>query len=148
MNQYGAQILFGCAAVVALLLFVGDNSLSALHSMDERIAAEESYNQRLNREVSELKRSVYRLKKDDRYLEKYARREMGLARANEVIFLFEEPRRFAANGYEELGAPEVTAGDGDGARYLDDSNGDAGDIAAFNGSAVNGSKVLELQPAR
>ena len=63
--------------------------------VEERRLLEER-SQALQRENELLREKIYRIRKDDRYLEKLAREEFGLAREGETIYLF--PAAGAKNG--------------------------------------------------
>jgi len=88
MMKYTPYILFGCAVVVAFLSLFGDDSFSALSKLKENLERQRKYNAAEQERVFELKKRVLSLQKDDRALEKAARNELGLAREDELVFIF------------------------------------------------------------
>ena len=88
------------AALTLMLFFLVFGEWGLLHyqrlSEDRRLLEERS--QALQRENELLREKIYRITKDDRYLEKVAREDFGLARKGEIIFLF------PGGGVKEAGA--------------------------------------------
>lgn len=84
-------INYGLMAALALMLFFlvfGEWGLLHYQRLaDERRSLEER-SQALQRENELLREKIYRISKDDRYLEKIAREDLGLAKKGEIIFLF------------------------------------------------------------
>ena len=78
------------AALTLMLFFLVFGEWGLLHdqrlSEDRRLLEERS--QALQRENELLREKIYRITKDDRYLEKVAREDFGLAKKGEIIFLF------------------------------------------------------------
>jgi cell division protein FtsB len=102
MRRYSPLILVACACLLGALLLFGDDSYGKLRSLQANLAGERERNDRLEEQVSGLKRQIYGLKRDDRYLERVARNELGLARPGELIFLF-EGNRIVLEGEERVG---------------------------------------------
>lgn len=75
---------------VILLLLFGDGSLEQLDAIKESLRLQKVHNAELSEHVDSLTEEAHRLQTDDRFLEKTARDELGLARPGEQIFLFKE----------------------------------------------------------
>ena len=82
---------YGLGAVLSLTLFFlvfGEWGLVHYRRLVEERRLLEERSQALQRENELLRDKIYRIRKDDRYLEKLAREEFGLAREGETIYLF------------------------------------------------------------
>ena len=102
-------INYGLVLVLVLMLsFLVFGEWGLLHYWrlaEERRSLEER-SQALQRDNELLREKIYRLRKDDRYLEKVAREELGLVREGEIIYLFpSEGVKTAAGGKEPAGSP-------------------------------------------
>ena len=76
---------------MALFTIFGDESYSKLGQIRSAISHQKEKNDVLRSRVDKLKAQVEGLQQDDRELEKAARSELGMARPNEQIFLFDSP---------------------------------------------------------
>jgi len=76
--------------MTALFALFGDDSFSHLQAMRQSLTQQVQRNADLRDEVGALRREVLGLQSDPRALEKAARNELGMARPNEKIFIFEE----------------------------------------------------------
>ena len=104
-------INYGLMAALALMLFFlvfGEWGLLHYHRLSEERRSLEERSQALQRENELLREKIYRISKDDRYLEKIAREDLGLARKGEIIFLFPSE---GANGVRTTTAGRSTAQD-------------------------------------
>ena len=90
MQRLGPFIMIALAVLVALMALFGDNSYYRLLTLQEGLEEQERRNHVAARELGELKAEVAKLQYDDRTLEKAARKELGMARPNELIYLFED----------------------------------------------------------
>ena len=84
-------INYGLMAALALMLFFlvfGEWGLLHYQRLAKERRLLEERSQALQRENELLREKIYRISKDDRYLEKVAREDLGLARKGEIIFLF------------------------------------------------------------
>ena len=84
-------INYGLMAALALMLFFlvfGEWGLVHYQRLAEERRSLEERSQALQRENELLREKIYRISKDDRYLEKIAREDLGLAKEGEIIFLF------------------------------------------------------------
>ena len=82
---------YGLLGVLSLTLFFlvfGEWGLVHYRRLVEERRVLEERSQALQRENELLRDKIYRIRKDDRYLEKLAREEFGLAREGETIYLF------------------------------------------------------------
>ena len=88
-----SQRTINCGLVLVLVLmlsFLAFGEWGLLHywRLSEERRSLEERSQALQRDNELLREKIYRLRKDDRYLEKVAREELGLARDGEIIYLF------------------------------------------------------------
>ncbi|MBN8548582.1 MAG: septum formation initiator family protein [Deltaproteobacteria bacterium] len=90
MKCLAPGIILFCALVAALFSLFGDDSYGRMQSLEKSLAAQQQKNSELNAHVSTLKRDVYGLQHDNRVLEKAARNELGMARPDEMIFIFDK----------------------------------------------------------
>ena len=93
MKRYVSYVILTCALIIALLALFGDDSFSKLSAMRRGLEFQREKNAELDRDVKGLRREVMGLKSDDRTLEKAARNELGLARPNELVFIFEDQKQ-------------------------------------------------------
>jgi cell division protein FtsB len=76
-----------CAAVFS---FLSDDGFSRLHSLAKSVELQQRANARLEENVQALKRQVNGLQSDPRMVEKAARSELGMARSDELVVVFEK----------------------------------------------------------
>ncbi len=94
MTQRRKIALMAALAALGLLLIftiIGDDGileLARLHATHATLCAE---NAGLSRENLQLYRTIDRLQNDSTYVENVARRELGMIRADELIFQFQVP---------------------------------------------------------
>lgn len=99
-------INYGLMSVLVLMLFFlvfGEWGLVHYRRLSEERRLLEERSQALQRENELLREKIYLISKDDRYLEKIAREEFGLARKGEIIYLF------PANGVTKTATETATA---------------------------------------
>lgn len=92
MKQFAPLIVVVLAILTALLTVLGDDSYSRLSRFKETIVLQKEKNDVLRSRVEDLRLQVNGLLSSDRTLEKAARNELGMARPDEMIFLFEDTR--------------------------------------------------------
>ena len=89
LSQRAVNYGLGIVLVLMLLyLAFGDWGLVRYRRLSEDHRVIEERTQALQRDNEVLRDRIYRLRKDDRYLEKVAREEFGLAREGEIIYRF------------------------------------------------------------
>lgn len=92
MKGLAASIILFCALVAALFSLFGDESYGRMQSLKRSLGAQQQKNDELRSHLGDLKREVSGLQHDDRILEKAARNELGMAKPNEMIFIFENQK--------------------------------------------------------
>ncbi len=90
LRRYSSQIILAVSVVIALFLFFDLENYSHVDELNSRLEQQRRQNRALEAEVADLKRVVTDLHRDKRLLEKVARDELGMARPDEMIFLFDE----------------------------------------------------------
>ena len=98
MKGLAPGIILFCALIAALFSLFGDDSYGRMQSLEKSLGAQLQKNEELHAHVSELKRDVYGLQHDDRILEKAARNELGMARPDEMIFIFDKSGKGGGDG--------------------------------------------------
>lgn len=90
MKSTGFAIILFCALAAAVLSLFGDNSYARMQGLRHSLGAQHDKNEELREQVGSLRREVRSLQHDDRAIEKAARNELGLARSDEMIFIFDK----------------------------------------------------------
>ena len=73
-------------------LFFGEKSYLRIDELRKSIAQQQQKNREEKQKVEDLKMQAYKLQNDPRALEKEARNELGMARPNELIYIFEKDK--------------------------------------------------------
>ena len=86
-----APIFIILLALVTLgFLFFGEDSYARISSLNNAIEQQKQKNLELKDKVDQLKEDIHGLQNNPRELEKAARNELGMARPNELIYMFEK----------------------------------------------------------
>jgi cell division protein FtsB len=88
-------LLFALAA--AIVSFVADDGFTKLSVLNRNLDQQRRTNEKLETKVTALREQVKGLQVNPRTIEKAARSELGMARPNEVIVVFEK-QDFSGNG--------------------------------------------------
>lgn len=78
------------AVVTTVLSLVGGGSFPRVASLETSLEAQRKKNLELQAEVQSLQEKVYAVRHEARGLEKAARNELGLARPDELVILFDK----------------------------------------------------------
>jgi cell division protein FtsB len=100
MRLSAPLVLLMCALVTALVSLFGDDSYARLTSMQKGAQQQKRQNDKLEEQVQSLARQVAGLQSDPRTVEKAARGELGMARPDEVVVIFEPKQRSGGGGTE------------------------------------------------
>jgi cell division protein FtsB len=90
--------LFSALASVGILM--GERGLTEKRQVEEKRLVLQQDNERLAREIKELERNVTLLRTDPSTIEKVAQRELGMARPNEMVYVFDRTRPPSRPGVE------------------------------------------------
>ena len=90
MRKYATIVLLLAALLTAAFTLFGDDSISKMRALARSVELQRSKNAELSDVVRDLRSTVRGLRSDPRALEKAARNELGMARPNERIFVFEK----------------------------------------------------------
>lgn len=90
MRGKGTLILLLGAIVCTLISIFGGDNISRLHALQGSLSSQREKNEELGGYVASLRRKVQGLRTDDRALEKAARNELGMAREDEVVVIFDK----------------------------------------------------------
>jgi cell division protein FtsB len=83
-------IVLALALCAAVFSFLSDDGFSRLNSLAKSLDLQHRANARLEENVQALKRQVHGLQNDPRMVEKAARSELGMARSDELVVVFEK----------------------------------------------------------
>ncbi len=90
MRSLTPVIILSLAVVTLLLSLLGDGSIREYRSIAAGLKEQRAENEAARQHNLTVKRNIYQLQTDSRALEKAARNELGMARADERIFVFGE----------------------------------------------------------
>jgi len=93
VRHYAPLAVMVVAFFTVILSLFGEDSYSRLQNLRRAVIRQDEDNSKTQIKVAELKENVSSLRNDPRALEKAARNELGLARPNEQIFIFEQKKR-------------------------------------------------------
>jgi cell division protein FtsB len=85
-----SMIVLLFALIAATILVVSDDGFARLASLQRSLDNQRRANSRLDSEVQSLRREVHGLQNDPRVIEKAARGELGMARPDELVVVFEK----------------------------------------------------------
>ena len=83
-------VILACALIAASFSFLSDDGLAKLSSLLRSLELQQRANLKLEDNVQSLKRQVVGLQNDPRTVEKAARSELGMARSDELVVVFEK----------------------------------------------------------
>ena len=90
MRVTATKILIVCAVAAAIFSFLADDGFTKLGSLSRSLEQQSRTNERLQESVQSLKREVAGLQADAREVERAARSELGMARSDEMVVIFEK----------------------------------------------------------
>lgn len=83
-------ILLLLAAIATSLSIFGEGGFTNLSALRRSVEIQRQRNSDVRESVESMKQEVHRIESDPRALEKAARNELGLARPNEIVVVFDE----------------------------------------------------------
>ncbi len=86
-------IILAVIVVGLLLLFLPGRSLMSYYRMRKQVSSLTLQNQRFEERNQELAAEIQRLRTDDAYLEKLARKKYGLLKDNETVYIFKSGKK-------------------------------------------------------
>ena len=98
MRSTTPLFLLVCAIVAAAFSFVSDDGFAKLSAMTRRVEQQQHTNAKLAENLQALRREVQGLQSDPRIVEKAARSELGMARSDEVVVIFEKKDKGSGEG--------------------------------------------------
>jgi len=98
MRMTTPKILLACALIAAALSFLSDDGFIRLTPLSKGLEQQQRVNAQLEDGIYALKRQVNGLQSDPRAVEKAARSELGMARPDEMVVLFEKKEPAHAEG--------------------------------------------------
>jgi cell division protein FtsB len=88
-NVYGFLILLGFIFFVLICSCFGERGIMNLLVLKKELREIKVYKQSLKVENDKLKDYIYLLKNDKRFIENIAREELGLVKAGEIVYFFD-----------------------------------------------------------
>ena len=92
MKGLAPGIILFCALIAALASLYFDDSYGRMQQLKRNLSEQQVHNEQLREQVTSLKHEVNGIQNNDRELEKAARNELGMARPNEMIFIFDKEK--------------------------------------------------------
>lgn len=90
LMRFSASLLLLAGAIItAVISFIADDGFTRLTSLQRSLDQQRHTNMRAEENVISLKRRVAGLQSDPRAIEKAARSELGMARPDEMVVIFE-----------------------------------------------------------
>jgi cell division protein FtsB len=83
----------GCIIFILFFTVFGDKGLLRIHELRQDKSKIEASLSASRNDNEKLKREIVALKTDRRYMESIARKDFGLVRSNEVIYLFSQEKK-------------------------------------------------------
>lgn len=96
MRATAPIVILALALCAAAFSFLSDDGFSRLTSLSNSLDQQRRSNDRLEENVQALKRQVLGLQNDPRTVEKAARSELGMARPDELVVVFEKKEQARA----------------------------------------------------
>jgi len=93
MRSFLTFFLLGAIILVGLLSLFGERGLMEVFLLRSRSKAIQEEIRRLRQENSSLAERIKRIHEDPYYLEQLARRELGMIREGEILFIFPSEER-------------------------------------------------------
>lgn len=90
MRSTATIFLVACALVAAGFSFLSDDGFVRLSALTRSLEQQQRTNARLMDNVQSLKREVQGLQTDPRTVERAARSELGMARSDEMVIIFDK----------------------------------------------------------
>lgn len=81
-------LIFVVVASVGVLM--GEKGVTQKQKLEEKLSLLQKENERLAREIKVLERNVTLLRTDPRTIEKVAKRKLGMASADESVYIFQQ----------------------------------------------------------
>jgi cell division protein FtsB len=93
MGRFTSIILCTLAFIWGLTTLFGSNGLLQLNRMDQEYRALERKNLAIESEIRGLENRIYALEKDTHFLEASSREQLGLSKAGEIVYIFNDAPR-------------------------------------------------------
>jgi len=90
MRSTATLFILACALIAAAFSFISDDGFVRLSALTRSLEQQQRTNAKLADNVQALKREVQGLQSDPRIIEKAARSELGMARPDEVVVIFDK----------------------------------------------------------
>ncbi|OGP92908.1 MAG: hypothetical protein A2156_10135 [Deltaproteobacteria bacterium RBG_16_48_10] len=78
--------------VLGLLTFFGDKGILHLFRLQKELTRIKEDNHKIAEENRKLREEVKRLQYEKRYIEEIARKELGMVKEGEILYLFDPPK--------------------------------------------------------
>ena len=92
MKSLISTICLSLACIAVLVSVFGAEGRGRLHQLQRNLVDQKQKNEELGGQVDDLRARVGGILSDNRVLEKEARNKLGLARPDEMVFIFEDKK--------------------------------------------------------
>jgi cell division protein FtsB len=90
MKKKGLLLFFLVSfLILGYLTFFGEKGILHLHRLQKELVRIREANRKMDEENQKLKEEVRRLQQDKRYIEEIARKELGMVKEGEILYLFD-----------------------------------------------------------
>ena len=90
MKKKGLLLFFLVSfLILGYLTFFGEKGIFHLHRLEKELVRIREANRKVEEENQKLRDEVRRLQQDKRYIEEIARKELGMVKAGEILYLFD-----------------------------------------------------------
>ncbi len=93
MNRITTLIFLLLSLVMMFFTVAGNRGVLTLQRMDREVKSLREKNEELSRESAEIERQIAAVREDAEVLEQKGREELGLAKPNEIVYIFPEGKR-------------------------------------------------------
>lgn len=88
VNRFASLIIIFLSLILFFLSVTGSHGFLALRKIGGEVKQLEEKNEQLSREIVDLNNKIFAIQKSDEVLEQKAREELGLAKPNEIVYIF------------------------------------------------------------
>ena len=85
-------LILALFVVLGLLTFFGDRGILHLVRLEKELSRIKEANQKIEEENQKLREEVKQLQSEKRYIEEFARKELGMVKEGEIVYQFDPPK--------------------------------------------------------
>ena len=93
MNRLASIVLVLLSVLLFLLSMAGNHGFLHLRELENEVSSLREKDHTLSREIAEVSNQIYGARSSEDVLEQKAREELGLAKPNEIVYIFPDAKR-------------------------------------------------------